>query len=122
VSTLFKICSESAWLEAKRLGSLAPSAADARDGFVHLSAAHQVVVTAAKHFARQPGLMLLFVSSAALPSQELRWEVSRDGDRFPHLYGELKTEYVSRAVPLPLDANGVHEFPDLTSRGGTPES
>ena len=122
MSTLFKICSESAWLEAKRLGVLAPSAADVRDGFVHLSASHQVVATAAKHFARQPGLMLLFVSSAALPREELRWEASRDGDRFPHLYGELKTQYVSLAVPLPLGANGVHEFPELTSRSGTPES
>lgn len=122
MSTLFKICSESAWLEAKRLGALAPSAADARDGFIHLSAAHQVVATAAKHFARQPGLMLLFVSSGALPPEELRWEVSRDGDRFPHLYGELKAVYVNRAVPLPLGDNGAHEFPDLESRDGTLES
>jgi uncharacterized protein (DUF952 family) len=119
VSTLYKICGEAAWLEAKRLGVLSPSPADARDGFIHLSASHQVVATAAKHFARQARLMLLSVPRAALPEECLRWEVSRDGDRFPHFYGELKTDYVSRAVPLPLDENGVHVFPDLVSRDET---
>lgn len=119
MSTLFKICAKSAWLEAKRLGVLGPSAADARDGYIHLSAPHQVSATAAKHFAGQAELMLLFIEASALPVAELRWEVSRGGDRFPHLYGELRTTYVSRAEPLPLGADGAHVFPQLASRGET---
>jgi uncharacterized protein (DUF952 family) len=109
---LYKICPGEAWRKAQVDGALAPSAADARDGYVHLSAAHQVRATAAKHFARQEDLVLLVVAADRLPAGALRWEISRGGDRFPHLYdGPLRPAQVARAVPLPLDERGVHRFP-----------
>ena len=122
MSTLLKICTNSAWLEAKRLGVLGASAADERDGFIHLSAPHQVAATAAKHFAGQGELVLLFIDASALPADELRWEVSRGGDRFPHLYGELRTTYVNRVEALTLGADGVHVFPHLLASMGVPIS
>ena len=58
-AALYKVCPRSSWSEALSLGALPPSAADARDGYVHLSAAHQVRATLERHFARQPDLVLL---------------------------------------------------------------
>lgn len=67
---------------------------DHRDGFVHLSAAHQVEGTWRRHFAGAPGLRCLAVDPARLPPGALRWERSRDGQRFPHLYGPLPRDAV----------------------------
>lgn len=74
---------------------------DHRDGFVHLSRAVQVEGTLRKHFAGRDDLVLLTVDRRALPPGALRWEVSRDGERFPHLYGPLPREAVVAAEPLP---------------------
>jgi uncharacterized protein (DUF952 family) len=68
---------------------LAPSPLDARDGFIHLSARGQVAGTLAAHFAGVEGVELLAIDAARLARGALRWEVSRGGDRFPHLYGPL---------------------------------
>ncbi len=108
---VYKICPRPAWLEAVRTGALAPSEADRRDGFVHLSAAHQVRATAAKHFAGQPELVLLTVAASRAADGALRWEVSRGGDRFPHLYEPLTPAHVVRLDPLALGADGAHVFP-----------
>ena len=83
-----------------------------RDGFIHFSTAAQVKETAAKHFAGQSGLVLLRLDSEKLGSA-LKWEASRGGALFPHLYGPLDVAAVSRADPLPLKADGSHEFPPL---------
>jgi uncharacterized protein (DUF952 family) len=100
------------WAEAERLGHYAGSADDVRDGFLHFSTAGQLRASAAKHRAGEAGLVLVTVDAAAL-GDALRFEPagSRAG-LFPHLYGVLPMAAVLSAVPLPLGANGLHEFPE----------
>jgi uncharacterized protein (DUF952 family) len=98
---IYKICPREAWAEAQRTGTLPLSAADLRDGFVHLSAAHQVRATADKHFAGQSDLLLLAVKVSRLPPGALRWERSRGGEEFPHLYGPLQPAFVVSANAFP---------------------
>ncbi len=88
------------------------SADDLRDGFIHFSAAEQLEKSVAKHRAGQSGLVLLAVDPARLGS-DLKWEPSRGGALFPHLYGPLLAEAVVWARDLPLGADGLHVFPDL---------
>ncbi len=85
---VYKIVSRENWRAAEAAGCFAGTAVDLRDGYIHFSTAVQVPGTAARHFAGQPGLLLVGVSAAALGSA-LRWEPSRGGELFPHLYGEL---------------------------------
>jgi len=109
--TIYKICERTLWEEGKRSGILPSAGADARDGFIHLSTAAQVRDTAAKHFAGAQGLMLIAIDAAALEGA-LRWETSRGGDLFPHLYGVLPLTAVMWAEPLPLGADRRHLFPE----------
>src|SRR3984957_1101555 len=88
VRSIYKICPASAWREAERQGVYRGSADDTRDGFVHFSTAAQVRETVRKHFGGQKGLFLVAVDAYAL-GETLRWEPSRGGDLFPHLYGVL---------------------------------
>jgi uncharacterized protein (DUF952 family) len=92
-------------------GIFAGSADDRRDGFVHLSAAEQVAGTAARHFAGETGLWIVAFDPIAMDTA-LRWEVSRGGARFPHLYRALILTDVIWARPLPLGPEG-HMLPDL---------
>jgi uncharacterized protein (DUF952 family) len=85
---------------------------DARDGFIHFSSAAQVRETAARHFAGIPDLMLVAVNADAL-ADALRWEASRGGELFPHLYGDLPLTAVIWAKPLPLADDRRHRFPEL---------
>jgi uncharacterized protein (DUF952 family) len=109
--TLYKVCPRSSWSEALNAGVLPPSRDDERDGYVHLSAAHQVRGTLDRHFARQPDLVLLALLPVGLPEGALRWEASRNGELFPHLYGELRAELVSEVFELPLDGTERHVLP-----------
>lgn len=104
---IYKLCPEPDWHTCQRTGSLPWSPVDTRDGFIHLSAPHQVQVTAAKHFRSRTGLVLLEIDPARLPEGALRWEVSRNDERFPHLYADLPAAAVVRATAAPLDENGV---------------
>jgi uncharacterized protein (DUF952 family) len=104
---VYKLCPGPDWLACQRTGYLPRSPVDVRDGFIHLSAAHQAQETAAKHFRGQAGLVLLEVDPARLPEGALRWEVSRGGQPFPHLYGELPHAAVVRALAAPLDEHGI---------------
>jgi uncharacterized protein (DUF952 family) len=79
------------------------------DGYVHFSTAEQAAETAAKHFAEAEGLMLVAVEVDRL-GEALKWEPSRGGALFPHLYREMRLSDVAWAQPLPLVA-GVHQFP-----------
>ena len=88
--TLYKICPAALWREAERAGAFRGSAVDLRDGFIHFSTAAQVAETAAKHFAGQSDLLLIGVDSAPLGAA-LKWEPSRGGALFPHLYGDRST-------------------------------
>jgi uncharacterized protein (DUF952 family) len=110
VATIYKICTSSEWAEAERAGIYRGSAADLKDGFIHFSTAEQATETAAKWFAGQPDLVLIAVASEML-GDKLKWEPSRGGALFPHLYSELSLKAVLRVVPLPLRADGRHAFP-----------
>lgn len=108
---LYKVCPRASWSEALKSGVLPLSRDDERDGYVHLSAAHQVRGTLDRHFAGRPELVLLALSPARLPQTALRWEASRSGELFPHLYGELRAELVSEVFELPLDGSERHVLP-----------
>lgn len=110
--TIYKICPESLWREAQSLGVFEGAPVDLADGFIHFSTADQVTETAAKHFAGQRELLLVAVDAAMLGSK-LKYEVSRGGALFPHLYGALELASVLWVRPLPLDAEGNHDFPAL---------
>ena len=110
--TIYKICTASEWREAEQAGVYCGSAVDHRDGFIHFSTAEQAVETAAKWFAGQRDLVLVAVDAGAL-GDRLKWEPSRSGALFPHLYGELTLAAMRRVDPLPVDGAGRHVFPDL---------
>jgi uncharacterized protein (DUF952 family) len=110
VPIIYKICAAAEWREAERIGRYLGSAVDHRDGFIHFSTAAQVAETAARHFAGRDDLVLVSVHANAL-GDRLRWEPSRGGDLFPHLYGDLALSAVRAVVPLPLDSSGRHVFP-----------
>jgi uncharacterized protein (DUF952 family) len=111
-TTIYKICPASLWREAESAGRFGGAPVDARDGFIHLSTATQVGETAAKYFAGATDLVLVAVDAGALDGA-LRWEPSRGGDLFPHLYGALPLTAVLWVRPLPCGADGRHEFPEL---------
>src|SRR5438045_7049524 len=100
MNTIYKICTDAEWREAERAGTYRGSAVDRRDGFIHFSTAEQAAETAAKHFAGQRDLVLVAVDADAL-GDKLKWEPSRGGALFPHLYGELAVRAVQRVDALP---------------------
>jgi uncharacterized protein (DUF952 family) len=110
--TLYKICPAALWREAERAGVFRGSDVDIRDGFIHFSAATQVEETAAKHFAGQRDLVLVRVDAAKL-GDKLKWEPSRGGALFPHLYGDFDPATVTKVDPLPFGPDGRHRFPAL---------
>lgn len=85
---IYKLCARAEWDSAVAAGSYPGSADDARDGFIHFSTAEQVAATAAKYFAGHTDLVLVEVDGTAL-GQALRFEPSRGGALFPHLYSAL---------------------------------
>jgi uncharacterized protein (DUF952 family) len=107
---VYKICSRVALQEARERGRFEGSADDHRDGFIHLSAASQVAGTLAKYFAGQRDLVLLAVDPDRLGGQ-LRWETSRGGEPFPHLYGPLDLAHVISVEALTLQEDGSHRLP-----------
>ena len=109
---IYKICPASLWREAETDGLFRGAPVDLADGYIHFSTAAQARETAARHFAGQADLVLVAVSVAAL-GPALKWEPSRGGDLFPHLYGPLPVSAAASVVPLPLGANGGHVFPPL---------
>lgn len=108
---IYKIVTSEQWQHAQKAGRFQGAPVDLKDGYIHLSTAAQVRETVAKHFAGQSGLLLLGVSAAAL-ADNLRYEPSRGGQLFPHLYGELPIEAVVSIDDLPLGDDGRHRFPD----------
>ena len=104
---VFKIVSEPDWARAMAAGLYTGSADDRRDGFIHFSDADQVAGTLDKHFAGQRGLLLVLVEGVAL-GDDLRWEVSRGGRAFPHLYAALPVSAVRAVAALPDGVSGAH--------------
>lgn len=112
MATVYKICPESLWRGAQAAGAFNGAPVDHVDGFIHLSLAAQVEETAARHFAGQGDLVLIAIDGDALGGS-LRFEPSRGGELFPHLYGPLPMSAVEWAKPLPLGSDGRHVFPTL---------
>ena len=110
MNPIYKICTAAEWREAERAGVYRGSAADHKDGFIHFSTADQIVESARRHRSHQAGLVLIAVESARL-GDRLKWEKSRGGALFPHLYGELPLKAVQRVDALPLDETDRHAFP-----------
>lgn len=107
---IYKICTATEWAEAEAKGEFTGSAVDIADGFIHFSTAAQVEETARRHFAGQPDLVLVAVDPDTL-GETLKWEPSRGGDLFPHLYGVLRVDVVEFTDSLSLGENGTHVFP-----------
>lgn len=110
-ATIYKICDRALWQEAERQSVFRGAPVDAQDGFIHFSTAGQVAETAARHFAGTADLVLIAVEVGHL-GPALKWEPSRGGALFPHLYGPLPLEAVVWTKPLPLGADGRHVFPE----------
>ena len=111
---IYKILPAALWAEAVVAGSLRGSPLDVADGFIHFSTANQVRDTAAEHFAGVHDLVLVAVD-ADLLGTALKWERSRGGALFPHLYAPLAVKLAAWVRPLPIGADGAHEFPELPS-------
>jgi uncharacterized protein (DUF952 family) len=109
---IYKICPENLWRSAEKAGLFEGAPIDTQDGYLHFSTGKQVYETAARHFAGQDGLLLIAIDADALGSA-LRYEPSRGGDLFPHLYAPLALTAVRWVRPLPLGQDGHHIFPDL---------
>jgi uncharacterized protein (DUF952 family) len=109
---IYKIVPESLWREAQKEGRFTGAPVDHADGFIHFSTAAQLRETAAKHFAGQAGLLIAAIDGERL-GPALKYEPSRGGALFPHLYGPLALDAVVWVKPLPLDTDGAHAFPAL---------
>jgi uncharacterized protein (DUF952 family) len=108
---IYHMCPAETWREAVRAGAY-HGTDDRRDGFIHFSTAEQIAESARRHRAGQAGLVLIAVESARLGAR-LRWEASRSGALFPHLYGPLDPAEAASVRPLPLGPNDEHIFPPL---------
>ena len=106
MTRIYKILPRAEWDAAREAGRFRGSAVDLADGYIHFSTAAQAPETAARHFAGKVGLVVLEVEGDDL-APALRWEPSRGGDLFPHLYGELPAACVRRVLPAPLGEDGV---------------
>jgi uncharacterized protein (DUF952 family) len=109
MTRVFKICQRAEWDLAAARGTYEGSAADHRDGFIHLSAADQLPGTLERHFAGQEGLVLIAFDDQDLAA--LRWEPSRGGALFPHVYGPLPVSRARWVKDLPHD-RGRHRLPE----------
>ena len=107
---VYKICPRPLWREAEAHGVFRGAPIDCADGFIHFSTAEQAPETAARHFAAQDDLLLIAVETDAL-GEALRFEPSRGGALFPHLYGPLPLDAVVAYSPLERDEDGTVRLP-----------
>ena len=107
---IYKIIGKDAWAVAEAAGVFKGASIDLTDGYIHFSTAAQAPETAALHFTAQTGLVLVSVATEGL-GDALKWEASRGGDLFPHLYEPLAMKHVSRVDELPVGPDGTHQFP-----------
>jgi uncharacterized protein (DUF952 family) len=109
---IYKIVPDALWREAKDKGVFSGASIDLADGYIHFSTARQAKQTAALHFAGQTGLLLVAVDALEL-GDALKFEPSRGGELFPHLYAPLSMRSVLWEKPLPIGPDGAHEFPEI---------
>ncbi len=110
-TTIYKILTADQWAQLQEQGESSGAPIDISDGFVHFSTQSQVRETVDKHFKGQAGLFLIAMSTVAL-GDELKWEPSRGGDLFPHLYARLCMQAVQWAKPIEC-VNGEYLLPEL---------
>lgn len=103
VDVIYKICTRDEWKKAVTSGVYNGSQDDIRDGFIHFSSFDQVLGTLDKHFAGRKNLILLKVSLEFLNPDKLKWETSRNEEKFPHLYGDLNLDAVINVVEIADD-------------------
>ncbi len=107
---IYKIVRQAEWKAFQADGETRGAPVDLADGFIHFSTAAQAAETAAKHFAGESDLWLLALEADDL-GDALKWEVSRGGALFPHLFRDLHMTDVKWSKPLPI-VDGTHQFPD----------
>ncbi|WP_454658113.1 DUF952 domain-containing protein [Bosea beijingensis] len=108
---IYKICPAALWSEAEAKGRFDGAPVDLADGYIHFSTGAQVAETAAKHFAGQDELLLIAIEDERL-GPALRYETSRGGALFPHLYAPLDPKVVRWIAPMPLKTDGSHILPE----------
>jgi uncharacterized protein (DUF952 family) len=109
---VYHMCRREEWKAALACGAYAGSSQDLADGFMHFSTAAQLPESARRHRAGQSGLVLL-AAAVEMLGDALRWEASRRGALFPHLYGHLPVPAVRWVRDLPIGRNGLHLLPEL---------
>ena len=106
----FKVLTRAQWSVFRETGVFAGAPVDIADGYIHLSARDQVAETVAKYFAGQDDLILAMIDLPALGDM-VKWEPSRGGALFPHIYGPIQMSAVTTKATLRLDPDGRHVFP-----------
>ena len=109
--TAYKLVDGVDWAAARAAGAYAGSSVDRADGYIHMSTAAQLGETARRHYAGRAGLVLVAVALDRV-GEALRWEASRGGDLFPHLYAPLPIAAVVGERGLSVDAAGLMQFED----------
>lgn len=109
---IYKITTAALWAKARVSGHLPGMPIDETDGYMHFSTSGQVRETLRRHFRGKTGLVLLAVRANDV-ERDLKWEPSRGGDFFPHLYGELPISAVALATPVDVDETGEAELPEI---------
>lgn len=110
MAMIYKLLRAEEWAAFQAKGFFTGASVDVKDGYIHFSTAEQVRETAAKHFAGVAGLVLAEVDPRALGAA-LKWEPSRGGQLFPHLYSPMPLTAVLRTWPLALGPDGRHVLP-----------
>ena len=112
MSKIYKILPKVEWDAARAVGAFAGSTVDLADGFIHFSGHDTAQRTVELYFKGQADLMLLTIEADDL-GEALKWEASRDGALFPHLFRDLKVDEVIAERALELDADGVPMLGEL---------
>ena len=112
MTRIYKLLGKADWEAAKTAGQFTGAGVDLEDGYIHFSTAAQCAETARRYYMGRTELMILEVEGDGL-GEALKWEPSRGGDLFPHLYAALPLSTVLWEKPLPLGADGAHQFPEM---------
>lgn len=112
MTAVFKIMSLDDWSAARRAGRVAPAPIDVKDGYIHLSAEEQVLETARLHFAGRDDLVAVEFASGDF-GEALKWEASRGGALFPHLYAALPASKATGARRLRKGEGGKYAFGEV---------
>lgn len=113
MTRIYKLLTRPEWLAASDAGVFTGAPVDIADGYIHFSTAAQAQETGRKYFSGVENLVAVAFEAEAL-GEGLKWEPSRGGDLFPHLYGPLPTALAVAAMPVELDADGVPMLTGLT--------